>query len=67
MTRILRTAPRSHWMATLLMCAALSACGGGDDNASGGSQTPAGTQTPVSGEGAINQPPAVKPAIRCAP
>ncbi|ODV41934.1 hypothetical protein AWV79_31530 [Cupriavidus sp. UYMMa02A] len=65
MTRLLRATTRSHWIATLLMCAALSACGGSDDSASGGSQNPAGTQP--SGEGAINQPPVVKPAIRCAP
>ncbi|QYY28645.1 MULTISPECIES: hypothetical protein [Cupriavidus] len=67
MTRLLRAASRSHWMATLLMCATLSACGGSDDNASGGSQSPAGSPAPATGEGAINQPPAVKPAIRCAP
>lgn len=68
MNRILRAATRPHWMATLLMCAALSACGGSDDNAANGTQTPTGgSQTPSGGDNGINQPPAVKPAIRCAP
>lgn len=70
MNRILRAATRPHWMATLLMCAALSACGGSDDNAGGGNPTPSGgAQTPAAGSGdsAINQPPAVKPTLRCAP
>ncbi len=72
MNRILRAARRPHWMATLLMCtalsAALSACGGSDDNASSGTQAPSGgSQTPGSVDNAVNQPPAVKPAIRCAP
>ena len=68
MNRILRAVTRPHWMATLLMCAALSACGGSDDNTSGGTQAPSGgSQAPAGGDNAINQPPAVKPAIRCAP
>jgi hypothetical protein len=65
MTHLFSTLARSRWLAALLLCAALTACGG--DSADNPTGTPGGsTETPTGGN-EPNQPPAVKPSIRCAP
>ena len=71
------TLARPHWLAAVLMCAALTACGGDSGESPTGSPnaapiTPGAPGTggnPGQGNGS-DQPgetPAVKPQLRCAP
>lgn len=70
MTNPLSMLARSRWIGAVLLCTALTACGGdGADSGGQGPLTPSSAgQNPNQGGGnQPNQPPAAKPVMRCAP
>ncbi|WP_454753025.1 hypothetical protein [Cupriavidus necator] len=72
------TLARPHWLAALLLCTALSACGGDSDDSATTSSPNAAPATPGApgtggnpghgnGSDRPGETPAVKPQMRCAP